>query len=264
MESLLTKLYSPSKVHVPAREGTNGAGSGPCGRTETAAVSTTELPGNPRSLQTNERREVERPKQAPLLDRSEAPPTNRHDVITESTTCRSYTLQREALFDSSDIFDSSDTRDADSHPRPSGIYSTTPAATSHQNDHSEFGPDVPPLRVQRSSGDKEGDGTILSHDELETFELLDIDEFENDSLDSLPEEIDPSKLHQPATPVLASEAGPCGSSTLQFNQRNYLHGVCVCVCVCVCMCVCVCVCVCGCVGVWVGVCVCSVHLHLLL
>ena len=74
---------------------------------------------------------------------------------------------------------------------------------------------------------EEGDEEeLVSREELESFELLDISEFENDSSDSLPEVALPTTVSASDTPSTASVREPAvasaGSGAAQFNQSKLI------------------------------------------
>ena len=214
MESLLTKLYSRCAV-ADSEVATESSGSN---RKAEAAVNVPNWPGcqqkpsKPRSVEIDE---------GVSLHHSETPPTRSMDAVPDSSDIRLKIT----------VLQCQSSRESLAQP---GVLNSPPdnvadAITQCQGSQSELESgdttaSGSPFVGQSSSGGNEGD-MLLSRQELESFELLDVSEFENDnSSESLPPS--PQPVPQSTSPRQATEtttaATTTGSSAFQFNQSKFI------------------------------------------
>lgn len=176
MESLLTKMYTPCKLSAADKEVPTGGRT--CEKEERASTDTHTTGRQPqRTKEVRHTEKVERGTGAPPTH-TEAPPTftGSLNFITEERPSSLLTFQggsREVTHDE---------RATNQPQRFNKVLATHDCSFQSEMD-SDY-----PVRGQRSSSDNQENSHFqISRQELETFELLDISEFENDSSDSLPE-----------------------------------------------------------------------------
>ena len=199
MGSLLTKVYSPCKLSTAAKEAETTAGRSVGAEREGMASTTSQTRSSDTETRDTEAREQD--VMAPPTSR-EAPPTKRMDFVYEEERAPSFQgrLSGEVCHDQS---------------VRTGCKLNDVVAARCRGNLSEPDPGSPQSKGQRSSNVADNDSDLISRQELESLELLDISEFENDSCDSLPNE-----TFETPTPVanMSTPARETNGSIVQFNQ----------------------------------------------
>lgn len=190
-------MYAPSKV--ADQEATTGGSNE---RTVPAAATSADSRQSISSKTTKKRNDVERlelDERAPF-PRDVCPPTRNLDVVAENGLCnpspQSQSSYKEGV------------------PQMA-LDQPLSNQTATRGFQSELDSSVTIAGIQpeeQTSGDNDGVDEVFTHQESESYELLDISEFENDSSDSLP------AAPPQSSSTSSTSATGTGSSNLQFNQ----------------------------------------------
>ena len=211
MESLLTKLYSHCKVAE------SEAASNSSGKSEIAVHSTKpedqQKPSKSRAVDVDER--------ASLLY-SEVLPTRSLDSFTDSSDIRSHVSALEPRLSGECL---NQPGGVSNLPCDSVAHTMTDCQQYEKMESCDETASVCPSVGQRSDARRSSEGDIisLSRQEMESFELLDISDFENDnSSESLPPSPDPQPVPQSTSQQKATEvAGNIGCSAFQSKCMHH-------------------------------------------
>ena len=228
MESLLTKLYG-RKVGDSEHEATSGSN---LGKEETVARGTCSghqpKPMVPTAIQCDERASPPR-SGAPPFRSWDATSSTDHDS-SDSTTVTLHVPAFQQPSSREDLTRQTATGVLNSPPHNAvtlhdqGAWSELEsgdmtASKDHFMDHKSSSASGEPV-VGQSMG--QGD-VSLSRQEMESFELLDVSDFESDdSSESLPPNGPLQPLPQPSSTKSSTEITATESSALQFNQSKFL------------------------------------------
>lgn len=230
MESLLTKLYSRCKVDDSEHEAATSSSGSNLGKEETALQATCSghqpKPVVPRVIQCDER--------APL-PRSGAPPFRSWDATTSNDhdSSDSTTLHVPAFQHPSSREDLTRQTAAEvSNSLPHNAVTLHDQGTRSELESGNMTASKALFVDNKSSsasgepmvGQSTGQGDVsMSRQEMESFELLDVSDFESDdSSESLPPNGPLQPLPQPSSTKPSTETAATGSSVLQFNQSKFL------------------------------------------